>query len=174
MSNYGKILAVGAALVIGGIVAHEVHKNAKKDRYFNVNGHSESTNATEQETTETKAEKISKKLWDASCKKAMDILGWVGNHEQETKGIILGLQVAAAGAGLYFAIKKGLKQDGVLKQLDKIQESLDREGYVKGWQACFDETLKQMRRQSSAGEAFTFWSADGDVITKFNVQEVAA
>lgn len=169
MSNYGKILAVGAALVIGGIVAHEVHKNAKKDRYFNVNGHSESTSAPEQETTETKAEKISKKLWDAACKKAMDILGWVGNHEQETKGIILGLQVAAAGAGLYFAIKKGLKQDSVLSKLDHLESSVND----KLFSSWYSYVLRDMRQCAKEGEPFYFTS-DGVDIAAFNVQEVAA
>lgn len=165
MGKFGKILAVFGVLAIGAAVVSKTTKKAKKRRYSSVNTHKAHYTTVNPEKNE---EAISDRIKAAATKKVVDILSWAADHEKEIKGASIMLEVTGAAIGVIFAVKKCMKTDKIVKDLNYIKD----QAYNDGWNECLSKVLTEIKGSIADGSSFsiTLW----DYTNKFTVQEVAA
>lgn len=167
MGKNAKILAVLGVFCVTAVGVAIVSKNAKKRRFINVTrgGSTEKT-----EKSDNKTEEITKQMWDAACKKTMDILAWAGEHEKEAKGVVVGLEIVAAGIGVGCAIKKYNKQDKILKELSLVKKHV----YDMGYSACFKDTRRLLYECATEDIPLKILGDNDIILAQYVIKEVTA
>ena len=114
-------------------------------------------------------ESILKKIKKAAQKKALDILQFVINHQEQIEAAttVIGLAAGVIEIGSY--VKSIKDHDEILTRLDKIEH----DSYAKGYSDAWNNELDKMIHAANNNIPFAFRNTkEGDIIKQFKVEEV--
>ena len=114
-------------------------------------------------------ESILKKIKKAAQKKALDILQFVINHQEQIEAAttVIGLVAGVAEIGSY--VKSMKDHDEILTRLDKIEH----DSYAKGYSDAWNNELDKMTHAANNNIPFAFRNTkEGEIIKQFKVEEV--
>lgn len=114
-------------------------------------------------------ESVLKKIKKAAQKKALDILQFVINHQEQIEAAttVIGLVAGVAEIGSY--VKSMKDHNEILTRLDKIE----RDAYDKGYSDAWNNELDKMIHAANNNIPFAFRNTkEGDIIKQFKVEEV--
>ena len=114
-------------------------------------------------------ESVLKKIKKAAQKKALDILQFVINHQEQIEAAttVIGLVAGVAELGSY--VKSMKDHNEILTRLDKIE----RDAYNKGYSDAWNNELDKMTHAANNNIPFAFRNTkEGDIIKQFKVEEV--
>ena len=152
MKNIVKLIIGVAAVTAGAAVVSHVIKKHQEDRYFTTE---EADSNTESETKQDD-QSLKDRIAEAATEKALDILSWAGNHEQEMKGIALMLTVAGGAIDVALGLKKVFKRSKLFKEVHNLNTKVWAMGYDAGWQASSDDVFKTLNECVKTGRTFKF------------------
>ena len=146
MKNIVKLVIGVAAVTAGAVVVSHVIKKHQDDRYF----------TAEEAETKQDDQSLKDRIAEAATEKALDILSWAGNHEQEMKGIALILTVAGGAIDVALGLKKVFKRSKLFKEVHNLNGKVWQMGYDAGWQASSDDVFKTLNECVKTGRTFKF------------------
>ena len=124
---------------------------------------------TTNEEVNEEDESVLKKIKKAAQKKALDILQFVINHQEQIEAAttVIGLVAGVAELGSY--VKSMKDHNEILTRLDKIE----RDAYNKGYSDAWNNELDKMTHAANNNIPFAFRNTKkGEIIKQFKVEEV--
>lgn len=125
--------------------------------------------ATTNEEEVNEDESVLKKIKKAAQKKALDILQFVINHQEQIEAAttVIGLAAGVIEIGSY--VKSMKDHNEILTRLDKIEH----DSYAKGYSDAWNNGLDKMTHAANNNIPFAFRNTkEGEIIKQFKVEEV--
>lgn len=177
---------IKAAVLIGGItasaiIANYALKKHKEKKYVTPNKYKDEkvTNDTDYSSSDDDIS-LKERIAKAATDKVLSILAWAGSHEQEMKGIALGLTVVSGAIDVMLGLKKVFNRSKLFNDIDELKNATWERGYAMGYIDRYIEVFNHLKTCAKDNTTFKMYDTVkgnsvlmGEWIVK-NVREVVA